>query len=303
MAGLGRAPRYAHHPASAGWGKIGDSAAPSEFPNGQRMMPTRPRPWLFAFGGAVAIFLIAPSAVVIVMSFSSGKILMFPPPGFGIHWYENFFGSQEWIGSAFNSLEIAIISSLLATFLGTITAFGLVRGRALTAQVTKAIILMPLIVPLVVTAIGMYFTYQSMGLSTLAGIVVAHTALGLPYVVVTVAASLYGFDADLELAARNLGANPWRSFSRITLPLIMPGVATGAIFAFISSWDEVIVALFLTTPTLRTLPVTMWEQTKSTVDPTIAAASSLLTTFTLFLLLMAVTLRRFSAGTTKERPL
>jgi putative spermidine/putrescine transport system permease protein len=265
-------------------------------------MLTPPRAWLIAFGGVVSVFLIAPSIVVIVMSFSSGKILMFPPPGFGVQWYENFFTSQEWIGSAVNSLEIALISSFLATFLGTITAFGLVRGRPLTAQVTTAVILSPLIVPLVVTAIGMYFTYQSIGLSTLAGIVIAHTTLGLPYVVVTVAASLHGFDPDLELAARNLGANSWRSFSRITLPLIMPGIATGAVFAFVSSWDEVIVALFLTTPVLRTLPVTMWEQTKSTVDPTIAAASSLLTTFTLFLLLMVIMLRRFSIGATKERP-
>jgi putative spermidine/putrescine transport system permease protein len=265
-------------------------------------MPTPPRAWLIAFGGVVSVFLVAPSIVVIVMSFSSGKILMFPPPGFGVQWYENFFTSQEWIGSAVNSLEIALTSSFLATFLGTITAFGLVRGRPLTAQVTTAVILSPLIVPLVVTAIGMYFTYQLLGLSTLAGIVIAHTTLGLPYVVVTVAASLYGFDPDLELAARNLGANSWRSFSRITLPLIMPGIAIGAVFAFVSSWDEVIVALFLTTPVLRTLPVTMWEQTKSTVDPTIAAASSLLTTFTLFLLLMVITLRRFSIGTTKERP-
>ena len=265
-------------------------------------MPTRPGPWLFGFGGVVAIFLIAPSAVVIVMSFSSGKILLFPPPGFGIHWYVNFFSSQEWIGSAFNSLQIGLLASLLATVLGTITAFGLVRGRARTAQLTMAIILSPLIVPLVVTAIGIYFTYQLMGFSPFTGIVIAHTALGLPYVVVTVAASLYGLDADLELAARNLGASSWRGFWRITLPLITPGVATGAIFAFVSSWDEVIVALFLTTPTMRTLPVTMWQQTKSTVDPTIAAASSLLTTFTLFLLLMVITLRRFSANTAKERP-
>ncbi len=264
-------------------------------------MSTRPGLWLCAFGAAVAVFLIAPSVIVVVMSFSSGKILLFPPPGFGVEWYANFFRSEEWVGSALNSLEIALLSSMLATVLGTVTAFGLVRGRPRTAQITNAIMLSPLIVPLVVTAIGMYFTYHMLGLGAYAGIVAAHTTLGLPYVVVTVAASLYGLDADLELAARNLGANPWRGFFRITLPLIMPGVAIGGIFAFVSSWDEVVVALFLTTPTLRTLPVTMWEQTKSTVDPTIAAASSLLTTFTLFLLLISVTLRRFSAGMAKER--
>jgi putative spermidine/putrescine transport system permease protein len=264
-------------------------------------MSNRPAWWLYGLGGAVAVFLIAPSIVVIVMSFSSGKMLMFPPPGFGVEWYRNFFHSEEWVGSALNSLQIAILSSLLATALGTVTAFGLVRGRPRLAQVSKAIILSPLIVPLVVTAIGMYFTYHQMGLNSYASIVVAHTVLGLPYAVVTVAASLHGLDADLDLAARSLGASPWRSFFRVTLPLILPGVAVGAVFAFVSSWDEVIVALFLTTPTLRTLPVTMWEQTKSTVDPTIAAASSLLTVFTLFLLVTAATFRRFSARLTKER--
>jgi len=261
----------------------------------------RPSWWLCSLGGLIATFLIAPSVVVIVMSFSSGKMMMFPPPGFGMEWYRNFFQSEEWVGSALHSLQISLLSALLAIALGTVTAFGLVRARPRIAQVSNAIILSPLIVPLVVTAVGMYFAYHKMGLDSFASIVVAHTVLGLPYAVVTVAASLYGLDADLDLAARSLGANPWRSFFRVTLPLILPGVAVGAIFAFVSSWDEVVVALFLTTPTLRTLPVTMWEQTKSTVDPTIAAASSLLTVFTLFLLVTAATFRRLAANRAKER--
>ena len=264
-------------------------------------MARYPAWWLCSLGGVIALFLIAPSIVVVVMSFSSGKIMMFPPPGFGLAWYRNFFSSDEWIGSALHSLQIASASALLATALGTLTALGLMRARPSLAQLTKAVILSPMIVPLVVTAIGMYFTYHRMGLDTYSSIVIAHTVLGLPYAVVTVSASLYGLDADLELAARNLGAGPWRSFFRITLPLILPGVAVGAIFAFVASWDEVVVALFLTTPTLRTLPVTMWEQTKSTVDPTIAAASSLLTSFTLLLLLTVITVRRLSLSAPGKR--
>ena len=257
-------------------------------------MASGPRWWLYALGSAVAVFLIAPSVVVVLMSFSSGKMMMFPPPGFGLDWYRNFFESDEWIGSALHSLQIATSAAVLATCLGTLTAFGLVKSRPGIKRLTNAVILSPMIVPVVVTAIGMYFTYHRMGLSPFLSIVIAHSVLGLPYAVITVAASLYGLDEDLELAARNLGAGPWRSFFRITLPLIFPGVAVGAIFAFVSSWDEVVVALFLTTPTLRTLPVTMWEQTKSTVDPTIAAASSLLTTFTLVLLLAVIAFRRLS---------
>ena len=257
--------------------------------------------WLDAIGAAVAVFLIAPSVVVVLMSFSSGKMMMFPPPGFGLNWYANFFDSDEWIGAAVHSLQIGVCAAILATCLGTLTAFGLVHSRPRIARLANAVIISPMIVPLVVTAIGMYFTYQNMGLSTFFSIVIAHTVLGLPYVVITVTASLYGLDADLDLAARNLGASPSRSFFRITLPLIIPGVAVGAIFAFVASWDEVVVALFLTTPTLRTLPVTMWQQTQSTVDPTIAAASSLLTTFTLLLLLAVIVFRRLSALSVGER--
>jgi putative spermidine/putrescine transport system permease protein len=262
-------------------------------------MTSGPRWWLWALGAAIGVFLIAPSLVVVVMSFSSGKLMTFPPPGFGVSWYGHFFESEPWTRSALNSVEIAIVSAVLATILGTLTAFGLVRGRPRGAGLINAIIISPLIVPLIVTAIGMYFAYQKLGLDAYPGLVMAHTVLGLPFVVVTVVASLYGVDQDLELAARNLGATPVRSFFRVTLPLILPGVLVGAIFAFVTSWDEVVIALFLTTPTLRTLPVTMWEQTRHSVDPTMAAASSLLTAFTLFVLLAVITIRRLSALSAK----
>jgi len=257
-------------------------------------MSTAPKWWLYVLGAFVGIFLIAPSIIIVVMSFSAGKLLSFPPPGFGLEWYAYFFSSDQWLGSALNSLQIGAVSALIASVLGTLAAYALVRGRVWGGSAIKAIIISPMIAPLVVTAIGMYFAYQSYGLSSYSGLVAAHTVMGLPFVVITVAASLHGVDPDLERAAQNLGATPLRGFIRITLPLIMPGVMVGALFAFITSWDEVVIALFLTTPALRTLPVTMWQQANFTMDPTIAAAASLLTAVTLILLLAVLTGRRLS---------
>ncbi len=242
--------------------------------------------------GLIAVFLIAPSVVVVVMSLSSGYLMTFPPPGFGFAWYANFFASEKWTGSAWHSIEIGLVSTALATVLGTLGAFGLVRGRPPGARVIMGVVLSPLIAPLVITAIGMFISFQRIGLDAFAGLVAAHTVLGVPYVFITVAAGLRDLDPDFELAARNLGADLARSFLRITLPLVLPSVAIGAIFAFVSSWDEVVVAQFLTTPTLRTLPVTMWEEARQSVDPTIAAASSMLTGVTLLILLGVLALRR-----------
>lgn len=252
------------------------------------------RGWLYLLVLFVGVFLVVPSAVVVVMSFSSGRLMTFPPPGYGIEWYVNFFRSPEWSGSALNSLQIAILSTILATVLGTLTALGLVRGRPWAAGLINSLIVSPLIVPLVITAIGMYFAYHKLGLGAFAGLVLGHTVLAMPFPTITVAAALYGLDPDLDLAASNLGAGPWRSFRRVTLPLILPGVLTGAVFAFVTSWDEIVVALFLTSPTLRTLPVTMWEQARHSVDPTIAAASSMLTGVTI-LVLVAMLAARYLA--------
>ncbi|WP_137391096.1 ABC transporter permease [Rhodoligotrophos defluvii] len=259
-------------------------------------MYTRPGLWLYFLGALIATFLIAPSLVIVVMSFSSGKLLSFPPPGFSLDWYRHFFTSDHWRSSALNSLEIGLVAAAVATVLGTLTAFALVRGRFIGAGIIKGAIISPLIAPLVVTAVGMYFAYQRYGLSPYVGLVFAHATLGLPFVVITVAASLQSIDPDLERAAQNLGASPFRSFVRVTLPLITPGVLVGALFAFITSWDEVVIALFLTTPALRTLPVTMWEQANFTMDPTIAAAASLLTALTLLILLAVLAARKLAGA-------
>lgn len=257
----------------------------------------RARPfWLDILVALIAVFLIAPSVVVVVMSFSAGHLMTFPPPGFGIEWYRNFFALSRWTEATINSLEIAFLSTALATVLGTLCAFGFARGRPHGSNAIIGLILSPLIVPVVITAIGMFMTYQKLGIGSFAGFIAAHTVMGIPYVFITVWAALQELDPDLELAAANLGANPAKGFFRITVPLILPSILIGAVFAFASSWDEVVIAIFLATPQLRTLPVTMWEEARQSIDPTIAAASSMLTAATLLILLLVLVLRHASAS-------
>jgi putative spermidine/putrescine transport system permease protein len=252
--------------------------------------------WLDGLVALIAVFLIAPSVVVVVMSFSSGYLMTFPPPGFGLDWYRNFFALSRWTESAVTSLQIALLSTALATTLGTLCAFGFDRGRPPAGSAIIGLILSPLIVPVVITAIGMFMTYQRMGIGSFVGLVAAHSVMGIPYVFIAVWAALQQVDPDLELAAANLGATPTKGFLKITVPLILPSILIGGIFAFASSWDEVVIAIFLATPQLRTLPVTMWEETRQSVDPTIAAASSMLTAATLLVLLVILVFRPTSSG-------
>ena len=167
------------------------------------------------------------------------------------------------------------------------------RGRFPGRSLVNGLVLAPLIVPVVIIAIGMFSLYVRWRISgSLVGLVIAHTALALPFVVVSVSASLRTMDRNLELAAANLGADPRRTFTRITLPIILPGVLAGAIFAFITSWDEVVVAIFLTSARFRTLPVEMWEQVRQVVDPTVAAVATTLLVVTTVLLLLVLVVRR-----------
>ncbi len=244
----------------------------------------------------VAAFLLAPTVIVIILSFSSEQIFFFPPSGFGARWYGNFFHDPIWSHGTIASLKVAVLSMLFSTVLGTLTALGLVRGRFVGRPLITALILSPLIAPTVIVGLGIYIMYLRTHLvGTLLAFVATHTALGMPFVVINVAASLRTVDRNLELAARNLGAGSLRTFFRITLPLIMPGVLAGALFSFITSWDEVVIALFLSTPLLQTLPVVMWTGVQNGVDPTVAAASSVVTGVS-FALLIVFTLLRWRAS-------
>jgi putative spermidine/putrescine transport system permease protein len=254
----------------------------------------QPRRLLMAALGALTVFyLLAPTLVIVPMSFTEARILSFPPEGFSTQWYERMFTDRQWSSGMINSAQVASLTAILATVLGTMAALGLARGRFPGKAAVNALVLTPLIVPVVIIAIGMFSLFVQWRISgSLLGLVLAHTALAIPFVVVNVGASLRTMDRNLELAAANLGADPRQAFLRITLPIILPGVLAGAIFSFITSWDEVVVAIFLTSARFRTLPVEMWEQVRQVVDPTVAAVSTTLLVVTTVLLLLLLVVRR-----------
>jgi putative spermidine/putrescine transport system permease protein len=250
---------------------------------------------LSVIAGLVLFYLILPILVVIPLSFSSASYLSFPPPGFSLHWYRNFFTRADWISSAWLSIWVGLAVTVLATALGTPASVALVRGRFAGKGLVNAFILSPLIVPGIIVAIGIYFFYARLGVvGNPIALVLAHTCLAVPFVVINVSATLYGFDERLEYAAMSLGASPWGAFRQVTLPLIRPGVLAGALFAFITSFDELIVALFISGTTAVTLPRRMWEGIRFEIDPTIAAVSTILVAFSGALLLTAELLRRRS---------
>ena len=254
----------------------------------------QPRRILMAALGALTVFyLLAPTLVIVPMSFTNAQILSFPPEGFSLQWYEHMLTDRQWSTGIVNSLIVGLLTAALATVLGTLAALGISRGRFPGRSLVNGLVLSPLIVPVVVIAIGMFGLFVQWKISgSVLGLVLAHTALALPFVVVNVSTSLQTMDRNLELAAANLGADPRRSFMHVTLPIILPGVVAGAIFAFITSWDEVVVAIFLTSARFRTLPVEMWEQVRQVVDPTVAAVSTTLLVVTTGLLLLLVLVRR-----------
>ncbi len=249
--------------------------------------------WLAVLSAVVLFYMVFPILVIIPVSFSSATYLSFPPPGFSLQWYESFFGSAEWRDAAWLSIWIGVSVTVLACVLGTPAAFGLVRGKFVGKRLLNGFILSPIIVPGIIVAIGIYFVYARLGLiGHPIGLVLAHTCLAVPFVVINVSAALYGFDERLEQAALSLGATPWRAFWQVTFPLIRPGVMAGAVFAFITSFDELLVALFVSGTTAMTLPRLMWQEIREEIDPTIAAASTLLIVLTTGLLATVEVLRR-----------
>ncbi|QRI61707.1 ABC transporter permease (plasmid) [Shinella sp. PSBB067] len=240
-------------------------------------MPSFPRVLLGLFCLLVAILLLAPTLVVIPMSFNGNKSLAFPPTGFSWQWYENFFTNPDWTTSFANSLIIALIVAVVATVVGTLAAFSVTRAAARTGGLLRALLITPMVVPGVVLAIGIYAVYLDTHLvGTVAGFVLAHTMLAIPFVLIAVQASLEVFDRRLETAASSLGAGRLTVFRTVTLPLILPGLLSGALFAFITSFDEIIVALFITSPYLKTLPVQIYTSITRDADPTVAAVGTLL---------------------------
>jgi putative spermidine/putrescine transport system permease protein len=248
--------------------------------------------FLKLFGGVVAAWLVVPILIILPLSFNGQASFRFPPESWSFRWYDNLFSSPEWRDAIFNSFQVALLVVLCATVLGTLCALGLDRGKIPGKGIVQALVLSPMIVPLVVIAVGVYAVFLPWQLvGTTMGFVVAHTALAIPFVVVSVLTSLRGFDRRLEQAAASLGASPVTTFFRVTLPLIAPGLLAGAVLAFVTSFDEVVVALFVASPEKRTVPVQMFD-TLQNVDPTVAAASTLVLGATTAVVLVAVLFNR-----------
>jgi len=256
-----------------------------------------------AYAIAVLFFLVAPLLVIIPLSFNAepffsftSKMLTLDPSGFSLRWYRDILDNPQWLQAIGNSLVIAISATVLSTILGTLAALGLARSNMPFRDLIMAILISPLVVPIIIAAAGMYFFYSSIGLAqTHLGIILAHTTLGTPFVVITMTATLSGFDRNLIKAASSLGADPLTTFFRVTLPLVAPGMISGALFAFAASFDEVVTVLFLGGPDQRTIPRQMWSGIREQISPTILAVAVLLIIVSSLLLLTVERLRRIHA--------
>ncbi|WP_192035325.1 ABC transporter permease [Halomonas sp. YLGW01] len=271
-------------------------AIPSYATRGERI-------WHYVFLGLCALiflFLVGPLLVIIPLSFNaepyftfSEAMLSLDPAGYSLRWYQDFFTSSEWLNSIKNSFIVGISSTLLATVLGTVAALGLSSRHMPARGLIMALLISPMIVPLIISAAAMFFFFSKIQLAqTYLGVILAHTALGIPFVVITVTATLSSFDTTLIRAAHSLGANPTRTFFKVVLPLVTPGVVSGALFAFITSFDEVVVVLFIAGPEQRTMPIQMWSGIREQISPTILAVATMLVLLSMLLLATLELLRR-----------
>ena len=252
------------------------------------MTEKKPSVWLWVWAVVVGLWLVAPTVVVVPLSFTDKASLVFPPTGWSLQWYRNFFDDTSWYLALWSSVRVALIVAAVTTVVGTAAALGLTRTRSRAVPLLYGAMLAPMIVPVIVLGIGVYALFLRLQLlGTTFGFVTAHTVLALPFFIIPVVASLRGFDRGLEDAAQICGATRWGALRQVTIPLVLPGVAAGALFAFVTSFDEVVIALFIQSPYLQTLPVQMYNSVTRDTDPTMAAASTLIVVFTTTLILLA----------------
>jgi putative spermidine/putrescine transport system permease protein len=245
--------------------------------------------------GLVLLFLISPILAIMPLSFNSVPFFTYPMPGLSLQWYEDFFLTDRWQGALRNSIFVASSTTVLATTLGTLAALGLSRSNFPFRTAVMSMLISPIVVPVVITAVGMYFFYADVGLlNSYSGLILAHTTLAAPFVVITVTATLIGFDHSLSRAAAGLGAPPTTVFFKVILPLILPGMISGALFAFGTSFDEVVVVLFVASPEQRTLPKVMFSGIREMISPTITAAATVLILVSIAMLTTVELLRRRS---------
>ncbi len=266
---------------------------------------TGQRIWHYTFRAicvAILFFLIMPILVIIPLSFNAENFFTFTPgmlrldpEAYSFKHYQDFFTNPDWQQALRNSVMIAPMATLISVTLGTLAAIGLSQPHVPFRGTIMAILISPMIVPLIISAAGMYFFYSRIGLQgTYWGVVLAHAALGIPFVIITVTATLVGFDRSLVRAAANMGAGPVRTFFKVQMPLILPGVISGGLFAFITSFDEVVVVLFVGSAGQKTLPWQMFTGLREQISPTILAVATILVFISIALLTVLELLRRRS---------
>ena len=250
------------------------------------------RLWLYVLGSLIMLFLVLPSLLVIPLSFSDSRYLAFPPPGWSTRWYEAFFSAVEWRDATVVSLTAATLTMVISTALGTLAAYGMHASRSRFTQLVYATFMLPLIIPGILIAIGIFLLYAHLGLNnTLTGIVLAHSVMAIPLVVILVASSFKSYDMNQEMVARSLGASrPW-AFLTVTLPQIKTSVISAALLAFITSLDEVVISLFIAGGDKATLTRRMFNALRDQIEPTIAAISTILVALSVLTVLVLELLR------------
>jgi ABC-type spermidine/putrescine transport system permease subunit II len=247
----------------------------------------------YGFVGLMLLYLILPSFVIVPLSFSNKTYLAFPPPGWSTMWYERLAQSVDYPLALMNSIKVGIPATILATTFGTAAALGVTRANFPFKRLLGALLIAPLMLPQIIYAIGAYPMMIKLGLAgSYVGVILGHAIISMPLVFITVSASLKSYGPNIELAAMTLGANVWRTFWYVTFPLIRLGIYIGAIFSFSFSFDELIIALFLTDPATRTLPLLLWEDLRFHMTPIIAAATTLVLCFTFLVLAVVAMIQR-----------
>ena len=256
-------------------------ASETQITHGQRL-------WLYVFSGIVMVLLVAPTLIVVPMSFSDSQYLEFPPEVWSTRWYQHYFGSQEWMAATRTSLLAALLTMLVATPIGVLAAYGLHASNFSFGRAIFVLLITPMMVPLILIAIGAFYVYVKLQiLYTMTGLVIAHSLLALPLVLIVTASALKSYDMNQELAARSLGAPRWRAFLTVTLPQIRFAVVTSALLSFLTSFDEVVVAMFISGGENATLTRNMFNALRDQIDPTIASISTIMVVITSLLMALA----------------
>lgn len=240
---------------------------------------------LYGSNVLVGLFLLLPIVFIVLLSFGSSPWLAFPPPDWTLRWYDELFGKPEWFTAILNSIRVGLAVTVMSLAIGVPASFAIVRGRFPGRDALAALFTTPLIVPLVIIGIALYGFFLATGLSgTFVAFALSHLVIALPFSVITTTNALQAFDENIEKAAIVCGATRLQALLRVTFPAILPGVIAGGLFSFLISWDEVVLAIFMSSPDLQTLPVKMWSALRLDLSPIIAAAATLMVLLTLVLL-------------------